>query len=143
MSGILKHRLIGLDTNVFIYHFEDNPKFVSYTQLIFDELSKNKLQAVTSIVSVIEALSYPSPQKVLTSIEDGFKTTPNLTIYDLNHDLALEAAKIRRKYGFRLPDSVQLATAVKSKAQAFVSNDDRLKRFRELPIVLLSKDVKS
>lgn len=143
MNGIAEHKLIGLDTNIFIYHFEDNPQFVSYTQLIFDELSKNRLQAVTSIVSVIEALSYPSPPEVLVNIEDGFRTMPNLTIYDLNHDLALESAKIRRKYGFRLPDSVQLATALKAKAKAFISNDGRLKKFKELTIILLGKDIRS
>ena len=142
MSGIVKYKLVGLDTNIFIYHFEDNQQFAYYTQPIFEGLSKGKFKAVTSVVSVIEALSYPSPQDILTNIEEGFKTTPNLTICDVDHHLAIEAAKIRRNYGFRLPDSVQLATALKSKAQAFISNDDRLKRFKELPIILLRKDIR-
>lgn len=142
MSGITKYKLVGLDTNIFIYHFEDNPEFVRYTQLIFGGLSKNKFQAVTSIISVIEVLSYPAPVQVLTSIEEGFKTTPNLTIYDVNHDIAIEAARIRRIYRLRLPDAVQLATALKVKAQAFVSNDERLKKFKELPIILLGKDIR-
>lgn len=139
MSGIAKYKLVGLDTNVFIYHFEDNPQFARYTQLIFDELAKNKFRAVTSIVSLIEALSYPSPSHVIKNIEEGFKTTPNLTVYDVDHYIAIEAARIRRKYRFRLPDSVQLATALHSKAQAFVTNDDNLEKFKELSVILLTK----
>lgn len=139
MSGIAKHKLVGLDTNIFIYHFEDNPQFATYAQLIFEELAKGKLRAVTSVISMIEALSYPSPSQVIKNIEEGFKTIPNLTIIDIDHNLAIEAARIRRSYGLRLPDSVQLATALKAKAQAFISNDDRLKAFKELPVILLSK----
>ena len=143
MSGIAKHKLVGLDTNIFIYHFEDNPGFAAFTQIIFVNLSQGKFQAVTSVISIIEALSYPSPPQVLENIEEGFITMPNLTMYDVTHDIAIEAARIRRIYKFRLPDSVQLATTLKSKAQAFISNDDRLKSFKELPIILLGEDIRA
>lgn len=139
MNGIGKFKKIGLDSNIFIYHFEENPEFVQKTQIIFGRLSLNKLKAVTSIISIIEALSYPSPPDVLKGIEEGFKTLPNLATLEVDHNIALEAARIRREYKFRLPDSVQLATAKLSKAQAFVSNDERLKRFTELKIILLSQ----
>lgn len=33
----------------------------------------------------------------------------------IDHNLALEAAEIRRGYGFRLPDAIQLATALSAK----------------------------
>jgi len=138
MNGIGKYKLVGLDTNIFIYHFEDNPQFSPYTQLIFEELSQGKFQAVTSIISVIEALSYPSSSQILKNIEEGFKTIPNLTILDIDHNLAVEAARLRRKYRIRLPDSVQLATALSSKAQAFITNDEKLKKLKELSVILLS-----
>ena len=63
---------------------------------------------------------------------------PNLNIIDVDYKIALEAARIKREYKFRLPDSIQLATALIGKAQAFVTNDQRLKKFQELPIVMLS-----
>lgn len=138
MSGIARNKLIGLDTNIFIYHFEDNSQFANYTQLIFEGLSKNKFKAVTSVISLTEVLSYPSSPKILAGIEESFRTTPNLTIWDVDQDLAVEAARIRRKYEFRLPDAVQLATALRSKAQAFVSNDKKITKFKELSIILLS-----
>lgn len=137
MSGRKKFKRVALDSNLFIYQFENNPKFIKYTIPVFEKLIENKLQAVTSIISVIEALSYPSPKGVLDKIKEAFITIPNLEIFDVNYDIGVQAAKIRRTNKFRLPDSIQLATALYSKSQAFITNDRRLKKFKELPIVLL------
>lgn len=139
MSGIKKFKLIGLDSNVFIYLFEENPRFIKNCQLIFNLLDQGRLKAVTSIISVIEALSYPSPPSILKEIQEGFKNISNLTILDVNQDIASEAAKIRRQYGFRLPDAIQLATARLSKAQAYITNDQRLKKFKLLHVLQLTE----
>ncbi len=139
MSGIKKFKLVGLDSNIFIYLFEENSQFIKQCQLIFNSLDQGKLKAVTSIISVIETLSYPSTSAVLKGIQEGFKNISNLTILDVKHDIGIEAAKIRREYGFRLPDSIQLAAAKLSKAKAFITNDNRLKSYKRLKIILLSE----
>lgn len=139
MNGIKKFKLVGLDSNIFIYLFEKNPEFIKSCQVIVDLLEKDQIQSVTSIISIIETLSYPSPFRVLKGIEAGFKSMPNLTIIDVNQDIALEAAKIRRKYGFRTPDAIQLATAKLSRAKAYITNDGRLKKYKGLKIILLSE----
>lgn len=137
MSGIANLDLVALDSNVFIYLFESNPEFIKYVNPIFEALLQNRLDAVTSAVSIIEVLSYPSPPEVIAGIKEGFATIPNLNIVNLNQEIALEAAEIRRKYGFKLPDAVQLATALSAKAKAFITNDHRLKSFKKIKIISL------
>ena len=140
MSGIGKYRLVALDSNIFIYHFEDNQEFKLPVDLIYQGLIKTTIRAVTSVVSVIEALSYPMPDVVVKEIEEAFKNTPNLQILDVNYEIAREAAKIRRKYRtLRLPDAVQVASARFARAQIFITNDKRIKIFKELPIKLLTE----
>ncbi len=139
MNGINKYKLIGIDSNIFIYHFEENPQFISTTQFIFNQLSKEKLKAVTSIISIAETLSYPLPAKTLKLIEESFHMVPNLTLYDVDEAIAKEAAKIRRKNGFRLPDAIQLATAKRAKADVFITNDRRLKQFKPLKVLLITE----
>ena len=140
MSGIGKYRLVALDSNIFIYHFEDNQEFKLPVDLIYQGLIKTTIRAVTSVVSVIEALSYPMPDVVVKEIEEAFKNTPNLQILDVNYEIAREAAKIRRKYRtLRLPDAVQLASASFAHAQVFITNDKRLKLFKRLPVTLLTE----
>lgn len=137
MSGIAHLKNIALDSNVFIYHFEGNLEFTPFTDKIFEKLTLGEVKAVTSIISLIETLSYPAPSQVIKDITDAFLGIPNLNIFDVNEQIAFEAARIRREYRFRLPDSIQLATAKLNKAQAFVSNDARLKQFNELKVMLL------
>lgn len=138
MSGIANIKLAGLDSNIFIYQFEDHPEFSQNTNIIFEKLAKNKLKAVTSIISLIEALSYPSPPEVRTKIKEGF-SVPNLIIFDINQSIGLEVARLRREYGLRLADAAQLATTQHAKAKAFITNDERLKKFKELKVILLSE----
>lgn len=139
MNGIKKFKLVSLDSNIFIYLFEENPRFIKNCWLIFNSLDQGRLKAVTSVISIIEALSYPATPPVLKGIQEGFKNMSNLTILDVGLNIGLEAARIRREHGFRLPDAVQLATAKLSKAKAFITNDNRLKTYQGLKIILLSE----
>ena len=139
MNGIGNIKLIALDSNIFIYNLEQNPEFVKLTDKIFTKLASNKLKAVTSIITLTEILSYPKTEGVINQLKEDFKSTPNLSIFEVDEAIALEAANIRRHYRFRLPDSIQLATAKLSKAKAFISNDERLKKFKELKVILISE----
>lgn len=139
MSGKRRFKKIALDSNLFIYQFEGHPRFSKSTSEIFQKLEQGKLAAATSIISLIEALSYPSPKKVLEGIREGFYTVPNLTIFEVNQEIGEIAAEIRRKNKIRLPDSIQLATAKVAKSQVFITNDRKLKKFKELPVRLLTE----
>lgn len=143
MSGIANKKLVCLDSNIFIYHFESHPEFSRYTKPIFGQLTHNKLEATTSTISLIEALSFPLPNKILAEIEEAFLNLPNLSIIDINKEVAKEAARIRRTHNFRLGDAIQLATAVCSKANTFITNDKRLKSFKELRVMLLSEFIRN
>lgn len=138
MNGIKNLKKIGLDSNVFIYNLEQNPHYIDFTDIIFTRLISNRLKAVTNVITLAEILSYPKTEKAEKTIIEDFVNTPNLEIIDVNHGVAVKAARIRRKYGFHLADSVQLATALASRAQAFITNDQRLKKFGQLPVISLS-----
>lgn len=139
MSGIGNLKYVGIDSNLFIYNLEQNPQFAEYTDIVFNKLALNKLKAVTSIISLTEILSYPDTAIVETQIINDFFNTPNTKIVEIDRNIAVEAAKIRREYGFRLPDAVQLATAKLAKAKAFITNDQRLKAFVGLKVILISE----
>lgn len=133
----MKNKIIALDSNIFIYHFEKNPHYTSYTRNIFKRIINKSFHGITSVISLIETLSYPAPDAVLSEIEDKFRSLPNFTLFDITQEIALEAARIRRQYKFRLPDSIQLATALLNKANTFIANDSRLQKFKEIEVLLL------
>lgn len=140
--GITNNKLIGLDTNIFIYYFQQNPEFGELSKSIFENLALNRTRAITSIVTLIELLSLPSLEKEMGTLKNLLLETPNLTICDLNQNIGVEAAEIRRRYKFRLPDAIQLATCLSLDADMFITNDQKLKSFKEIPVILLNQTVK-
>lgn len=138
MNGI-KNKILALDSNVFIYHFEHNLKYAPYTTNIFNTLIDKSNQGISSVISIAESLSYPSPPLVVKKIEDKFKTLPNFTIYNVTQEIAIKAAQIRREFSFHLPDAIQLATAIHAKADLFITNDRRLKGFKGIKVILIDE----
>ncbi len=141
MSGnksLKKFKQVALDTNVFIYHYYEYSQLTDLADVVFINLAENKLKAVTSLITLIELLSFKAPEAEINELKNAFYSTPNLSVLAIEQDIAISAARIRREYKFRLPDSIQLATAVIGKVQAFITNDQRLKKFQELPIVSLN-----
>ena len=64
----------------------------------------------------------------------------DIELIELNSEIASLFAEIRATYNIKTPDAVQLASAIYAKADLFISNDDRLSRFKndECRVVLLS-----
>lgn len=139
MNGTKKLKRVALDSNIFIYNLEENVEFLKFTNIIFERLLSDKLKATTNIISLTEILSFPGAADREEDLIQEFILIPNLEIIDVNSEIAIEAARIIREYKFRLPDAVQLATAVYGKAQVFLTNDDRLNKFKELKVLLLKE----
>ena len=137
--NLKKFKLIGLDTNIFSYHFHNHPQFVKFTSIIFSYLNQDRLKGITSVITLTELLSVNISPAKIKILQQAFQTTPNLTVLEVSEDIALEAAKIRGKYGFRTPDAIQLATAKLSRAKAYITNDQRLKSYKKIKIILLSE----
>lgn len=139
--NVSKFRLVGLDSNIFIYQLQGNPIFGPIVKnSIFSPLLKNQLSAVTSTITLTEVLSLQSPLSQIEGMQELLLGISNLTFFDVSQEIAMKAAEIRRDYKIRLPDAIQLATAKLAKAQAFITNDQRLKIFKELKVLSL-KDI--
>ncbi|NEP03796.1 MAG: PIN domain-containing protein [Okeania sp. SIO2G4] len=57
----------------------------------------------------------------------------------IDEDIGKLAAQIRAKYNLSLTDSLQIAVAIQSKCEAFLTNDLQLKRVNELSILVISE----
>lgn len=138
MSGIQKlPKRIGLDTNIFIYYFQAHPRFGTPAKAIFEALAAHQTSAVTSSITLAELLAINSESKQIETLHTLLLETPRLTLYDLTQPIAFEAARIKRTYGYRLPDAIQLATSLYAKAELFITNDKRIHSFKEISVCSL------
>jgi len=135
------HARVGLDTCVLIYHIERHPAYFPLTQELLADIEAGHLTAVASILALMEVTVRPWQLQrgdVVQDYEEILTHFPNLTLIDVNRDIAGQAARLRAQYRLRPADALHLATALVHGATAFVTNDRQLMRLREhMHIVLL------
>lgn len=61
-----------------------------------------------------------------------------MQVISIDPETARIAADLRIRYNLRTPDALQLATAIRTGCDAFLTNDAALKKVRELRILVLS-----
>ena len=121
-----RHRRIALDTSVFIYQLEANPRYVGLTDPIFAWLEQPVHAAVTSTITMTELLVQPyreSGEEQAGEFYALLATYPNLDWIAPGLDIADIAARIRAVHRLRTPDALQAATAVHAQATGLVTND--------------------
>lgn len=135
-------RIVGLDSSIFIYYFEDHPRYQALCKEIFDLLETQTLRAVTSVVSLIEVLVQPirqGNQALRARYEQYLCFGPSLTLRSLDTDVAQKAAQLRARYQLRTPDAIQIATAIEYGSHLFLTNDDRLRKVAEVEVLVLER----
>ncbi len=136
-----RYQVVGLDAMTFIYHFEDNPAFAPLTEALFEAIEVGNLLAHVSILLVGEVLTgarKAGDEETLMHYRHVFSVFPNLRLHDVDMTVVEKMADLRAKYGLRTPDAIHMATALLHGAQAFVTNDNSLKRVTELDVLVLS-----
>jgi predicted nucleic acid-binding protein len=139
------HPVIGLDTPLFIYHFEDHPRYAPLTEIIFSALERGTNRGITSYLTLMEILTKPKAEGSLGAARDYeyyLTTFPNLTIFEMGLEVARKASELRASSHIKAPDAIQLATSILHGATAFLTNDKVFKPFRGIDILILAKLIK-
>jgi len=135
--------VIGLDTAIFIYHFEENPAYLPLTRELLSSIESGERKGVTSAITLMEIIVKPlalGQIDVARKYEALLANFPNLEIIDLDRDVIRLAARLRAEYRIRPPDALQAAACLQHGAQAFITNDDLLKRLQDKIVVLVLED---
>jgi predicted nucleic acid-binding protein len=130
---------VFLDTTIFIYLFENHPRYAPLLQFIFDQKLVKK---TTSVVTVSEVLVNPIEEKDLTlenKYKEIFHHLPNLSIVCADFTTALMAADIKARFQFKLIDAFQIAMAVQNQCKTFLTNDKKLSKYNKSFIICLDK----
>lgn len=139
--SIDKHSVVGLDTAPLIYFIEDVTPYADLLNPVFERLESRALTAVTSTMTLAEILTKPLVDKnfrLVDEIKFTIKTFSTLSMVSVDEKLAEAAALIRARHTIRLPDALQIATAIQGEATAFVTNDKRLRKVDGVEVLILS-----
>jgi len=140
---LAKAKIIGLDTSIFIYFLEDNPRYGPLAQITISGIEKGTWQGVTSTITLMEITVRPwqlGRESAAREYEAILVHFPNLSIVDVDRNVARAAAQLRAKYNVSPPDALQVAASLSFGAKAFLTNDKRLSRLQELIDILVLDD---
>ncbi len=138
----LRGSTVGLDTGPLIYYIEEHPAFLAKIKPFFEAAERNEFRIVTSFVTLIEVLVHPlreGQQKLAEEYRNILLQSPALTAIPLDEGIAEEAAALRARHNLRTPDSIQLATAIRSGATWFLTNDAALASLPEISVLVLKQ----
>jgi predicted nucleic acid-binding protein len=134
---------IGLDSSLFIYHFEAHPTYAPLTEVIFQGIEAGNWEAVTSTITLMELTVRPwqlEREDVAREYEALLVNFPHLMIADINRDVARRAAQLRATHRLRPADALQVATTLVHQGDAFITNDRRLARLESVLDILILDD---
>lgn len=137
---INKHQIIGLDSMIYIYHFEEKVGFCEKTKEIFLALEDGQFQGVSSVISLIEILTKPKKKRnfyLVKEYERLITNFPNLKIQDVDLKIADLASSLRAEYNLTTPDAIVIATAIISRATGLITLDIELARVKEIEVFVL------
>jgi len=137
---LAKAKVIGLDTPIFIYFLENNERYGPLAQFTINGIEKGKWQGVTSTITLMEITVRPwqlGRESAAREYEAILVHFPNLSVVDVDRNVARAAAQLRAKYNVSPPDALQVAASLSYGAKAFLTNDKRLSRLQELIDILV------
>lgn len=137
-----QYQRVALDTSIFIYQLEANPRYAPLTDPVFVWLEESGHSAVTSTITMTELLVQPylkSDQRRVDEFYGLLVTYPNLDWVAPDLQIADLAAQFRARHRLPTPDSLQVATAVRSRADCLITNDAAFKRVGAIDVLLLDE----
>lgn len=137
---LLSQNRVFIDTAPVIYYIERNAEYFPVVRLIFQLLVDGSFQAVTSPITLAECLIKPIRDGLLQLQQDfiDIVTTGENTLFvPIDAIVSQKAAELRVRYGLKLPDALQVASALTAGCDAFLTNDEQLKRVTELQVLIL------
>ena len=134
-AGLATGSLVVVDTAPLIYLLEDHPVFLPRFIGLFEAEAAGTLHIAISTIALAEVLTGP-----LRAGQDALAQRYQQALgrfADLAVDVAIAAAaaRLRARYRLKLPDAIQLATALEAGAAALVTHDRDFSQVEGLRII--------
>ena len=141
LTADLGRGAVAVDTAVFIYLIEEDPRFLPHILPLFVEADAGKRELITSALTLLEVLVVPyragniplaERYELLLTRSRGIRMT------ELSRDLLRAAAQLRAASGVRTPDALHLVSALTAGCRTFLTNDRRVPNVPGLRVIQLS-----
>lgn len=132
---------VFLDTAPIIYYIEAHAEYAPLVKEVINYLKAGDLTAFTSVITITEVLPKPVSKNQTQLIEKFLKFLKkgkNVNLLEISPDIAESAGRLRGKYdSLKTMDAIQISAAISVGADAFITNDVKLKQISEVKAIIL------
>ena len=107
-----------------------NPRYIEQAEKVFSQIEAGILQGLMAnlvFAELLVPLYRAGDARKASGLVNQLLSFRNLEVVTLQHEISLEAARLRAQYDLRTPDAIHAATAVTSKVTGILTNDKRFK----------------
>lgn len=115
--------LLLVDSAPIIYTLEGNARFAGRFAPMFERHAQGELVLAVTTITLAEVLAGPLKAGEEALARRYRAVLEAWQVIDLTSDIAESAARLRGTYGLKLPDAIQLASALAINAEALVTHD--------------------
>lgn len=122
-----------IDTAPIIYYIEAHPQFGPLAKEVFDSFLSGRITAYSSVLTLTEVLPKPMESgdvKLARKFSEFLEHGKNLNLVEITAAIAKQAGILRGHY--------PVLRALDAGADAFITNDKKLKRMKEINVLVLS-----
>jgi predicted nucleic acid-binding protein len=140
-SDLLRLESLFFDTAPIIYYIEADPRFGPLARESVLAFQDGSLMAYSSVITLAEVLAKPvqaGRESLARRFSDFLLRGKNFHLLDIDAEIATRAGWLRGRYpSLKTVDCIQLAVALEIGADAFLTNDTKLKRLTEIEVLVL------
>lgn len=135
-------RTLGFDTAPIIYYIEANPTYIDRMDDIMARMDVGQFKGAAEALTIAEVLVVPR-RSGNAQLEAEYRRLllhgRNFGIVNIDSVVAGIAADLRGRHGIKLPDALQIACALHSRCDLFLTNDRGLKRVSEIHVLTVDE----
>jgi predicted nucleic acid-binding protein len=134
-GGLQPGVTVLVDTAPWIYLLEDHAQFAPLFLGLFEAAERGQIQLALTTITLTEVLTGPLKAKQTTLAKRYEKALNHYQVVPMSASIASLAAQLRVQYRLKLPDAVQLASALTIEAAALVTHDRDFAKVEGLPVL--------
>ncbi|MCG6116824.1 MAG: PIN domain-containing protein [Aquimonas sp.] len=127
--------LLLVDAAPIIYTLEAHERYAARFAPLFQRHAAGELSLAVTTVTLAEVLAGPLKAGEEALAKRYRAVLESWRVVELSGDIAESAARLRAQYGLKLPDAIQLASALSINAEALVTHDRDFSRVRGMRVL--------
>jgi predicted nucleic acid-binding protein len=128
--------LLLVDSAPLIYLLENNTRYARRFTGLFEAAAASRLRLALTTVTLAEVLTGPCKHGREALARKMEAALCEYQMLPLTASIAVDSARLRARYRLRLPDAIQLATALNINAYALVTHDRDYSKVKDVRVLM-------